>query len=157
MAGPVSVTVFTRLECCVPDFTGKNATLAKILHQVKQELGDLARIEVVPSASRAERLIYYKRMIAALLNGGYELPFVKNAGEWAALSSELDVANARLSRDPAIMERLGGIGSYLFWIPPIIEIDGKAVFVGEVPSAVQLCEAIRKSYQLKEAERHEIS
>ncbi|MEW6275320.1 MAG: hypothetical protein AB1556_09450 [Bacillota bacterium] len=145
MNDPVMVRVFPRLECCVPDFTGKNAALAGILHQVKQEVSDLAKIEVVPNTTSAERIIYYEQMIDALLAGGYELPFLEGAREWGALRREHSALKTRSFYSSGILKRSREIGFFLFSITPVIAINGKAVFVGKVPSADQLIEAIRSS------------
>jgi hypothetical protein len=75
VAAPVEVTVFPRLDCCVPDYTGRNQLLGEVLAEVKQCLGDKVRIEVVPAATRAERFDYYERMLKALLAAGQPLPF----------------------------------------------------------------------------------
>ncbi|MFZ5633096.1 MAG: hypothetical protein ACOY40_09645 [Bacillota bacterium] len=139
----VVVRVFPRLNCCVPDFTGKNAALARVLHQMRQEVGDLAKIEVIPSVTRAERLIYYDQMIDALLAGGHALPFAGDAGQWNALRSELGFPGAGLFSSPGDPQRFWEISFFLFSVTPVIGIDGRAVFVGEVPSAARLSEAIR--------------
>lgn len=130
MSDPVIVTIFPRLDCCVPDYTGKNAALVQVLRQVKQEVGDLARIEVVPNATRAERLIYYEQVVEALLAGGHELPFARGPGEWDALRRQLAAFRAGLLPGPGALERFREVSSILFWIPPVIGLDGKAVFVG---------------------------
>ncbi|MEW6228021.1 MAG: hypothetical protein AB1700_08025 [Bacillota bacterium] len=156
MSDPVSVTVFPRLDCCVPDYTGKNAALVQILRDVRQEVGDIARIEVVSDATRADRLVYYERMVDTLLAGGHELPFAKDDREWAALRRELSALKAGLLPGPGAFERFRTLSVALFWIPPVIGIDGKAAFVTELPSAAQLSEAIRKSHRLKEEDNETV-
>lgn len=145
MPDPVAVTVFARLDCCVPDFTGKNALLARLLHDVRQELRDVAKIEVVPAGTRADRLTYYTRMVDCLLAGGYALPFARDSGQWTALRRELDALGIGRYPGPGVLETLRAISSTLFWLPPIIAIDGRAVFVTEVPSTAQLIDAVRRA------------
>ncbi|MEW6423805.1 MAG: MFS transporter [Bacillota bacterium] len=108
-------------------------------------MSDLAKIEVVPNATSAERVIYYEQMINALLAGGYELPFLEGAREWGALRREPGALKTRSFYSSGIRKRSREIGFFLFSITPVIEINGKAIFVGKVPSADQLIEAIRSS------------
>lgn len=145
MTNPVRVTVFARLDCCVPDFTGKNKVLVEMLHQMREQMSSLVKIEVVPNASREERFVYYKRMVTALLAGKDELPVLKGAGNLTALHHELSALKAGTFLSPAALEKLREVSSILFWIPPVIALDGKAVFAGKVPSATELCEAIKRA------------
>ena len=75
MVAPVEVTVFPRLDCCVPDYTGKNRLLGQVLGELKRRLGDRLRIEVVPTGTRLERISYYERMLQAILAAGQSPPF----------------------------------------------------------------------------------
>ena len=68
MSPPITITVFPRLDCCVPDFTGKNLALSQILGRARETLGQRARIEVVGAATRAERVNYYQSMVTRLLH-----------------------------------------------------------------------------------------
>lgn len=142
MNGPIRVTVFPRLDCCIPDFTGKNVALARLLREAKVRLGDQVKIEVVPAGTRPERLTYYMGMVEALEAAGYELPFARSGQEWARLRHELDALRAVLTSGPAVMARLRQISIALFMIPPVIAVNGRAAFVSDVPSLEELSAAV---------------
>jgi len=139
---PVRLTVFPRLECCVPDFTGKNAILARVLRETQAQLADRVRIEVVPAASRFDRLGYYLGMVDALAAAGYELPSARNGSEWAGLRRELDSIRAGVEPGPDAMARLRRASLSLFTIPPVIAVNGRAAFVSRVPSVEELGAAV---------------
>jgi len=142
VTAPVRVTVFPRLDCCVPDFTGKNALLAQVLREAKARLGDQAIIEVVPAATRPERLIYYQGMVDALGAAGHALAFARNAEEWSELRRELDALRAGIDPGPATMARLRQVSVSLFMVPPVTAINGRAVFLSDVPSVEELTAAV---------------
>lgn len=143
MATPVEVTVFPRLDCCVPDYTGKNRLLGAILAEVKQRLGGQVHIEVVPAATRAERLNYYERMLEALLAAGRPLPFPVRHEQLAFYREAVRLLRAGGVPSPSALAGLRQISVYFFHITPIIAINGKAVFVTDVPSAAEMSEAIQ--------------
>lgn len=105
-------------------------------------LGDKVKIEVVPAATRPERLTYYVGMAEALEAAGYELPFARNVQEWARLRHELDALRAGLAPGPAVMARLRQISIVFFMIPPVIAVNGRAAFVSDVPSLQELSAAV---------------
>lgn len=146
---PVEVTVFARLECCVPDFTGKNKILARVLSGAKEALGERARIEVVANSTRPERLAYYKRMTDALITGGHSIPFGMDRAKlekYHRLMDALDYGGFPFQPTPELRQ----LAYYLFSVTPVISIDGKAVYVGTVPSVIELVEAVDKAFQTRD-------
>lgn len=142
MATPVKVTVFPRLDCCVPDYTGKNRLLSAILAEVKQRLGGQMRIEVVPTATRAERLNYYERMLETLLAAGQPLPFPAGSEPLAFYREAARLLRAGCAPSASVLAGLRQFSVYFFRITPIIAINGKAVFVTTLPTAAEISEMI---------------
>ncbi len=137
MSGPVEITVFPRLDCCVPDFTGKNRTLGRLLSVAQETLGRRARIQVVGTATRPERVRYYRGMVQALLAAGWTFP------------APIDPVTLPLELPPALPPALRDLSLYLFAVAPVVAVAGKAVFVGEVPSLETLAEAVEEAERIE--------
>lgn len=148
MPAPVDVTVFPRLDCCVPDYTGQNRVLARVLTEVKQRLGDRARIEVVPTATRRERFDYYRRMLHTLLEAGWPLPFPFGPEQLTSYQEALQSVD--MGHPSSALAGLRQMGAYCFQITPVIALNGKAIFVSTVPSVPELLEAIETAVAEKE-------
>jgi len=152
MTLPVEISVFPRLDCCVPDYTGKNRLLGEVLSEVKQRYDDQVHIEVVPTSTRAERLDYYQRMLEVLLAASRPLPFSAGQEQLAFYGKAARLLKAGGVPSPSIMTGLRQISAYFFHITPIIAINGKAVFVTDVPTAAEMSEAIQAIKIGREAE-----
>ncbi len=142
MIAPVEMTVFPRLDCCVPDYTGKNRLLGEVLAEVKQRLGDRVRLEVVPTATRAERLDYYERMLRAFLAAARSLPFPAGSEQLAIYREASRLLRSGQVPSSQALASLRQISVYFFQVTPIVALNGKAVFVTRVPTASELSEAI---------------
>ena len=138
MPDAVTVTVFPRLDCCIPDFAGSNVALARVLREVKRDLGDQVNVEVLPTADRPHRYEYYGRMLDALVAAGYELPFADSPQRLLDLKRQASAFEAGLHPSARAIEELRRVSAHLFMIGPVVAIEGKAAFVGAVPSADEL-------------------
>jgi hypothetical protein len=143
MIAPIKITVFPRLDCCVPDYTGKNRLLGEVLAEVKQNLGDQVHIEVISTATRAERLKYYERMLEALLAAGQPLPFPVGYEQLALYREAIRQLRIGRAPSPSTLAGLRQFSAYFFHITPIIAFEGKAVFVTAVPTAAEMSDAIK--------------
>lgn len=138
MSRPVEITVFPRLDCCVPDFTGKNQALAQLLTGAREALGQRARVRVVGTATRPERVEYYRTLARALVAAGWHFP------------APLNPATLPEGPLPVPTPALRYLSSYLFAIAPVVAVAGRAVFVGEVPSLDALVGAVERAERVEE-------
>lgn len=136
MSAPITITVFPRLDCCVPDFTGKNLALSQVLNRAQETLGQRARIEVVGTATRAERVEYYRDMVRSLVAAGWIFP------------RGIDLANLPNGPLRVLTPSLRQLSLYLFATAPVVAVAGKAVFVGAVPSLDALVAAVEQAEQV---------
>lgn len=142
MSTPIEVTVFPRLECCVPDYTGKNRSLAGVLAEVKARYGDRVRIEVVPTGSRLERTSYYQRMLEALLAADHRASLPGGPEHLGLYQEAVRSAKTGQVPSPAAMPLIRQMSVHFFYTTPVIALDGKAAFVTAVPAVAELCQAI---------------
>jgi len=142
MVAPVEVTVFPRLDCCVPDYTGKNRLLGQVLGELKRRLGDRLRIEVVPTGTRLERIGYYERMLQAILAAGQSPPFPAGPEQLAFYQEAARLLRAGQAPSPGALAAMRQISVQFFHATPIIALDGKAVFVSKVPTVAEMSEAV---------------
>lgn len=150
MVAPVELTVFPRLDCCVPDYTGKNRRLGEVLAEVKDLLGELITVEIVSMNTRAERLGYYERLLGTLLAANWALPFSTGSGRLEVYQEASRLMKVGLAPTASLLAELRQYSAYFFQLTPVVALNGKATFVTAIPTAEELCEGVRKA----ELERH---
>lgn len=143
MVAPVEVTVFPRLDCCVPDYTGKNRLLGEVLAGVKNQLGDRITVEIVSTSTRVDRLSYYERVLETLLASNWPLPFPVSSKHLEFYREATRLLRTGLVPPASIMAGLRPISAYFFHVTPVIALNGKAVFVTVVPTVTDLYEAVK--------------